>query len=237
MWQIYREHPQLCYTLAAEIINRIDRGVYPQDELLPSCQALAQEYGVSRITMRRTLELLGDMRVTETYNGIGTKVVAEKNAGAPDFSHLQIRKSLLLFLQALQIGALTCKNIAVHTLSSLDDTGFQALDRKIQRHVEENKAFLLGETCLQFIGEKSPSAFIKEVYRQLCQPLLWGHCLHVFFQKNFDCDGDAARLQESLRRRDMQSFAGLLSELMTARMKRSRDLLLELGLEECKLIS
>lgn len=238
-WQIYRDHPQLCYTLAAKIIDRIDRGIYVLDELLPSCQALAQEYGVSLITMRRTLELLCDMRVTETHNGIGTKVVAGKNVGTPDFSHSQIRKSLILFLQALQIGALTCKSIAVHTLSFLDDTGLQALGRNIQRHTEKHKAFLIGEICLQFIGKNSPSAFIREVYRQLYQLLLWGHCLHVFFQRSGSVcyyEGCAAKLQESLRKRDIQGFADLLSKLINEGVRISKDYLLELGFEECKLI-
>lgn len=40
-WQIYREHPQLCYTLAAELMSKIDARVYKQEALLPSCQALA----------------------------------------------------------------------------------------------------------------------------------------------------------------------------------------------------
>lgn len=236
-WQIYREHPQLCYTLAAKIMARIDSGAYVMEALLPSCQAMAQEYGVSLITMRRTLELLGDMGVTETYNGIGTKVAAGKNKAAPNFSHLQIRKSLILFLQALQISALTCKYISVHTLSSLDD--FQALERKIRRQTEEHKAFLLGETCLQFIGENSPSAFIKEVYHQLCQLLLWGHCLHVFYPQGEGAHFHellAVKISDSLRSRDIQKFADLLSELMTASVRISRGLLLDLGLDENKLL-
>lgn len=36
-WQIYREHPQLCYTLAAELMSKIDARVYKQEALLPSC--------------------------------------------------------------------------------------------------------------------------------------------------------------------------------------------------------
>ena len=67
--------------------------------------------------MRRTLELLNDIRVTETINGVGTRVISGRLAGPPDLSHLQIRKCLLMLLQAMQISALTCENVAVHTLS------------------------------------------------------------------------------------------------------------------------
>lgn len=238
-WQIYREHPQLCYTLAAELMSKIDARVYQQDELLPSCQALAQEYGVSLITMRRTLELLNDIRVTETQNGIGTRVISGRLASPPDFSHLQIRKCLLILLQAMQISALTCKNVAVHTLSSLDEEGFQALDREIERLMDEGTAFLSAKTCLRFIGENSPSAFIREVYRQLCLLLQWGHALHMFSQK-LDTGGFyktySENLQEALGHRDIQSFADNLSELMEICVQGTKALLLELGFQEEQLV-
>lgn len=231
-WQIYREHPQLCYTLAAELMSKIDARVYKQEALLPSCQALAQEYGVSLITMRRTLELLNDIRVTETQNGVGTRVISGRLAGPPDLSHLQIRKSLLIMLQAMQMCALTCKNAAVHTLSSLDEKPFQALDREIGRLAEEGMEFLTAKTCLRFIGKNSPSAFIREVYHQLCQLLQWGHALHMFSQK-LDASGFygayVGTLREALLCGDIEGFAGSLSELMENSVKGAKALLLELG--------
>ncbi len=238
-WQIYREHPQLCYTLAAELMCKIDARIYKKNEYLPSCQSLAQEYGVSLITMRRTLELLNDICVTETKNGLGTLVVSGQSPNRPDFSQLQIRKCLLLFLQALQISALTCKNVAAHTLSALDDESFQALGREIGRHLEEHRAFLLGGTCLQFIGNNNPSAFIREVYRQLYQLLLWGHALHMFFQKpgtNHLNEIYAGRLRAALRRRDVEDFSDCFSELMETSLQISKSLLLDLGFPEDHLV-
>lgn len=238
-WQIYREHPQLCYTIAARIMGQIDRRVYLQDTFLPSCQALAEEYGVSPITMRRTLKLLGDMNVTETLNGIGTRIVSDKNLNAPNLSILQIRKSLVLFLQALQIFALTCGNVAAHTLASLDDKGVQALEQKIGRLMEEQMFFMVGGACLQFIGEHSPSAFIREVYYQLYQLLLWGHALHMFFRQPQssriypDC---AAGLQTKLGSRDYEGFFALLSELLLSSTEFTRQLLLQLEFKEEELI-
>lgn len=238
-WRIYWEHPQLCYTLAAEMMRRIDARLYGQNELLPSCQSLAQEYGVSLITMRRTLELLGDIRITETQNGVGTRVLSGKRAGVPNFSHIQIRRSLILFLQALQICALTCENVVTDTLSSLDSEGFLALDRKLQRLIQEQTTSLLGGTCLQFIGENNPSAFIREVYRQLYQLLLWGHSLQNYYQmqKNRNIfEASAAELQELVRYRNIRGFAGALSDLMATSVKISKDLLLELGFTKDQLI-
>lgn len=237
-WQIYREHPQLCYTLAAELMSKIDTGAYKQGEFLPSCQALAQEYGVSLITMRRTLELLNNICVTETINGVGTRVISGKSAGVPKLSQ-PIRKCLILYLQALQIGVLSCQDVAKHTLSSLDNDSYDILDWMIDRHIEEGKAFLLAETCLRFIGEHSPSAFIKEVYHQLYHLLLWGHVLHLFSHQmdaSHTHEAYAHKLREALSRGDVEGFASQFAELMGLFLKGAKRLLLQLGFEEQQLV-
>lgn len=237
-WQIYREHPQLCYTLSAQMMADIDAGLYKQGEFLPSCQTLAQRYDVSLITMRRTLGLLNDIRVTETLNGIGTRVISDRHAGIPKLS-LPVRKSLLLFLQALQINTLTCKNVAVHTLSSLDAADFQALACEIQRNVEEHTVFQLGEVCLRFIGKNSPSPFIREVYFQLYRISLWGHALHMFSKRLDACqiyEDYARRMRAALCSRETALFAALLSELMQLFLEGTKTLLLELGFTEDQML-
>lgn len=238
-WQIYRERPQACYTLAADLMDRIDRGVYGQGALLPSCQALAQEYGVSLITMRRTLALLGSFHITETHNGVGTKIVSGFKEDPPDFSHWQIRKNLILFLQALQISALTCRNVAMHTLAPLGDEDLRALDGRIQQNLKDHLAFMAGATCLQFIGENSPSPFIREVYRQLNQQLLWGHPLHMLFQSRTneaDYRRVAAGMQEALRDRDVLYFSDRLSASIAASFKICQGLFVELGFGKGELV-
>lgn len=238
-WHIYWERPQLCYTLAAEMMKNINEQVYKPNEFLPSCHALAKEYGVSLITMRRTLELLGDMCMTETFNGIGTRVVSFENAGYPDFSHVQIRNSLILFLQALQICALTAKNVSVHTLSSLSSEDLQALSQKIEHLIEDRITFLLSGTCLKFIGEKSPSPFIREVYRQLYQILLWGHALYMVYQRTRVSNvyvATALELKKLLQNQDIQGFAAKLTEILEINVRVSKNMLLELGFPEDQLI-
>lgn len=238
-WQIYREHPQLCYTLAAELMSKIDEGIYRQEEFLPSCQALAQEYDVSLITMRRTLELLNDIRVAETRNGVGTRIISGRLSGPPDFSHLQIRKSLIMMLQAMQMSSLTCKSVAIHTLSSLGSEDFQALSQEIGQLKKEGTPFLAAKVCLRFIGGNSPSSFIREVYRQLYLLLQWGHALHMFSHKLdagsfYDIYADS--LQEALCQRNIEGFAKKLSELMEISVEGTKSLLLELGFQKEQLI-
>ena len=209
-WHIYWEHPQLCYTLAAEIMSKIDRQIYKEGDFLPTCKALSLEYEVSFITARRTISLLNDMRVTETLNGIGPRVISGKSKTSPDFSKLQIRKCLILFLQALQICSLSCENVAVHTLSSLGSKDFQVFEQEIQTFIEEGSTYLTGEACLRFIGENSPSPFIREVYGQLYRLMLWGHSLHIVFKHSevasFN-DDMTKKLCKALHNHDIPGFS------------------------------
>ena len=53
-WRVYRERPQLCYSLSSQLIWRILVGqqLSPGDRL-PSYGAMAEKYGVSFSTIRR----------------------------------------------------------------------------------------------------------------------------------------------------------------------------------------
>lgn len=236
-WHIYREHPQLCYTIAAEIMSKVDRQVYEQGEFLPSCKALSIEYGVSFITARRTVSLLNEMCITESLNGIGARIISESSSASPDLQHPQIQRALSLFLQSLHLGSLTCKNAAIHTLSSLES--FQSLEHEIQSLINTEKTYFTGGTCLRFIGDNSPSPFIKEVYKQVYHLLLWGYSLHRFYKtpENINYyEASSIKLLENLQNRDIEAFADLLSELLSSGLNTTRDILIQLGINEKELI-
>lgn len=238
-WQIYRDRPQLCYTLAAEIMWRIEWQIYPQGTFLPSCQTLADEYGVSLITVRRTIELLNSIHVTETLNGIGTKVIPIDNAALPNFNIPQIHKNMLLFLQAYQIFAITCKSAAIHTLSQLGEQHIQILEDQIQKNNQVRAPYLLGETCLRFIGKHNPSPLIREVYEQLCRLLLWGNALHVFYyksEKSTFYEAYSNQMQAKLQLLDIQGFAEILSDLVSFGVQATKAILLQLDFKKSELI-
>lgn len=236
-WHIYRDHPQLCYSLAAEIMSKINKNIYRKGKFLPSCRALSVEYGVSFITARRTVSLLNDMGVTETLNGVGARVIPETETALPDFCHLQIRKSLLLFLQAMQLASLTCNNVAIHTLSSLGCS--QSLQDEIQSYLDTKTTYLMEGACLRFIGENSPSPFVREVYNQQSHLLLWGHSLHMFFEKPEDSDfyeTYSVKLIEALQNCNFQRFGNTLSEMVSLGVDMSKKLLIQLNFDESQLL-
>ena len=58
-----------------ELKGKIVSGVYKKGDLLPSEKELIEEYGVSRITVRKTLALLAEMGFVETSKGRGSVVL------------------------------------------------------------------------------------------------------------------------------------------------------------------
>ena len=62
--------------IAHDIADAIGRGVYAPGERLPSEHALAQQFGVNRHTIRRSLSTLGQLGLVRSTQGSGTYVEA-----------------------------------------------------------------------------------------------------------------------------------------------------------------
>ena len=74
-------HRQLFLILRDQIV----RGAFPSGSALPTEAALGQQYGVSRITVRRALQDLSDAGYVERRHGVGTYVLEQHapSASAP----------------------------------------------------------------------------------------------------------------------------------------------------------
>ena len=57
-WSIYRQRPQLRYTLASHIIRGVMNGQYPVGSYLPSLQQMANSYGVGQMCIRDRLRVV-----------------------------------------------------------------------------------------------------------------------------------------------------------------------------------
>lgn len=58
-WNIYRQRPQLRYSIASRIIREILEERYPVGSFLPSLPRMAERFGVAVSTVRRTLDPAG----------------------------------------------------------------------------------------------------------------------------------------------------------------------------------
>lgn len=61
--------------LAAVLIARIERGVYPLGRAVPGVDRLMQEFGLARGTARKTLVLLAELGYVRTVVGKGSFVI------------------------------------------------------------------------------------------------------------------------------------------------------------------
>lgn len=57
--------------------ERVEQGYYSEDGLLPSEQELSREFGVSRITVSRSIRELAEAGLVERRRGAGTRVVQQ----------------------------------------------------------------------------------------------------------------------------------------------------------------
>ena len=67
-----------------DIIDGITDGTYPTGSRLPSEKELAEQYGVSRVTSKRALEMLADRGIVFRQPGKGTFVTGERPAPEPE---------------------------------------------------------------------------------------------------------------------------------------------------------
>src|SRR5690554_6989562 len=79
------------YLQLANILRRqIARGQYRPGDQLPSEAQLCQMYGISPMTVRRSINLLSDMGVVSTVKGRGTYVKGDRKSTRLNSSHVRI---------------------------------------------------------------------------------------------------------------------------------------------------
>ena len=106
---------QTAYRRTADLIRQaIISGEYAQNEKLPSEQMLCQRYDVSRITIRRALEILEQERVVLRRHGLGTFVLEKPTARQPIIlgSAVEGASSPLVYQVSRMHGEVASKQIA-----------------------------------------------------------------------------------------------------------------------------
>ena len=181
-WDIYRQRPQVRYTLASVIIREIFSGRYSMGSYLPSQPKMAELYHVSLSTVRRTLVLLESLGVTKSHMGIGTEVCL----GNTDFNWnaAEIRESLRLHGESLQILALTVRGILLFTLESSPQQRGEEFLRELGKVRGTKSSILCMDVLLSFIIRECPSPMIRECCRKLRELITWGYILSAVMMKS-----------------------------------------------------
>ena len=226
-WNIYRQRPQLRYTLSSRLIREIVKARYPVGSYLPSIPELAKEYGVSPATIRRTLALMEDMGITRSFQGKGTRVCMERVR--PDLGKSEIQEGLRLCREALQLLALTIRGVALHTLEHATAERRATLAGHLRHSLEVGKSYYCFEIILAFVRLNSPLAMVRECYGALSDLVAWGYPFMRLLPNGALEDTYAAwveRLEKRLRHGELDAFSGEWAALMAQEEKKYAALLL-----------
>lgn len=215
-WSIYRQRPQLRYTLSSRIIREIINGRYPVGKYLPSFAQLAEQYGVAKNTVRRAIDTLNSFGVTRPYHGKGILVCMEHFQ--IDYDKPEIREGLRLFQESQQLLALTIRSVSLFTLESVTEEKREHLTKKLLRLWEEGREILCFEICLDFIEEQCPLDIVRKIYRKIHELLLWGYPAALLRMGKHGLRGEHPVLIEQakiqLREGNLSGFADTWQELM-----------------------
>ena len=116
-----RPAPQLYHSVATKITGMIDDGVFSHGSRLPGERELAEQFGVSRTTIREaeiTLQALGRLKI-KTGSGVYVlKTSDAKYGGIPEASAFELTQARLLFES--EAAALAASVIGEETLEHLE---------------------------------------------------------------------------------------------------------------------
>lgn len=229
-WTIYRKRPQVRYTLASTIIREILWDVYPLGSYLPSLPQMAEQYQVSLITVRRTLDVLHSLGVTNTYKGVGTQVCLEP-VDSNILSTPEIRKNLLLYGEGMELFALTVYNVTFYTLESIPRDKREVLLQRIGNLRDKRSSILCMDVLLNFISTEAPSALFRECYGKLRELVPWGYVFYAILKKTGEQqDTDLAdfitQLETNLKADNLTAFAGQWQSFIEDRLNLFRSKIL-----------
>lgn len=238
-WDINRDSTQICCSLGLRFCQMIVRNHYPVGSFLPSIEKLAAENKVSVSTIRRTLGLLNCAGITQSINGVGTKVLKinqiEENCKWTDE---KVQKYLLEYAFSMQILTLSCRNIAKVTVDSLNHDEVSEYIKNLETFKSLNRLDLITSFSFRFLADYAPSSFIRTVYTKLYNQSFWGYPLqskmenqeliNIGYLKHYD------KIIRCLECSDALGFADNLEELLYSRMSRVSRVLVNVGITDAK---
>lgn len=218
-WRIYRDYPQLCYSLTLRILHDIYLGEFRAFEFLPSYEKMAAKYGVSVSTMRRTIRILNSLGATHTINGKGTRIFAiGEHGNETDFTSPAVRRNLAFFFQSFEIMIVSCERVTCNALSALSPDEKDKLIRQLEEYLHTGRCELSLWCLLICIAKKSPLQGIREIYGKLYGLFLWGYPLKAS-SKDWPEENTATQFTESLieclRKNNISQCGMLVKDLVS----------------------
>ena len=180
IWRVYNGHPQVCFDLASRLLHEMYMGEYSKTEFLPSYEKLAEKWGVSVSTARRTVSMLNQAGATQSINGKGTLILEVGKGGRqPDFTSPVLRRSISCLVQALELLRYTCEEVSRHFFQHLLPEERAELTERFEEYQSSGRCRFSIHTYLYFIAKYSRIQAIRQIYGTIYGLLLWGYPLKV----------------------------------------------------------
>lgn len=232
-WSSYKKSQQLCYSLAMELLISISRGIYPVGSLLPSQKELAEQKNVSVSTVRRALGLLSSVGAIKAAKYVGTQVLPfDKATENSDFANPVLQRRLLDMVESLQILTLSCREVSLLTLSSLDAEAVQQLRRELEACKPRGE--ILSYFILNWIAGRAPYQAMRTVYFELLRQNFWGYALRGLKGSQEAINATYAPycvgFIEALEHADFPRFSAQLEDLMLYEFCSNLKILSRLGI-------
>ncbi len=239
-WRIYRDRPQICYTLATHILHHIYIGEYRGLQFLPSYEAMARQFHVSVSTVRRTISILNRIGVVSSINGIGTQIhMPDDCDGEPDFSVQAFRRNLPFYMQAFEIVLYTCQDVICNTFSAVKPDIKEEFTASLEESLEQGHCHFSVLSFFNFIANYNPLQGIREIYAKIYSLFLWGAPLRQCCRDTSDLDLALSSLTESafraLKDNDIKKCGLVFSEFTAREYPLAKKLLNSRGIQDDEL--
>ena len=169
---------RLYHSVAEQIVTMIDDGIFPPNSRLPGERELAEQLGVSRVTVREAEIFLQAQGIIQVRTGSGAYVLdpSKHNGRLPNVSAFELTEARTLFES--EAAALAARDIRDETLSLLEeylqelgssDGEVEVADREFHRTI----AAASGNAAVRHVVEvlwriRMESRDVREVYDAVC---------------------------------------------------------------------
>lgn len=144
-------------TVRQEIVRRVNSGMYDVGSALPSVAALADEFGVSAITIKRALRDLQPAGILRSVPGLGT-FVRERRRFIRDLDY-----SLTSHDDALRLGLMPSIRLISLTRERINDPAFDVLEPPDNLMLCVRKVIYADDTPIMYDTSYLPHSLNDEV--------------------------------------------------------------------------
>lgn len=231
-WSVYRQRPQLCYTLVSRIIIDIIKGIYPPGTKLPAAREMSKQLGAAYRTLRRALSIMGSLGLIRSSQGKVSEVCAEIEE--IDFTRPEVKEGFRLYRESLQYMALTISRVFLFTVQNVGMKEKEFLKKEFVRISKQREEYRCFRLLMDFIAANSPSAAVRECYGRLSEFLTWGYPFFLYRAGRQRLVGEYAQpvseISGLLEKEAWEDLAVYLQKMMEGERKKAEDFFAAYGI-------